>query len=143
MRDHREQGGEIAARGAIGDGRHAHSALPIVGQAQESAGEKRSPACDHRLSRLRLDGIDPGKDLPDDAQAPRRRRTRPSIRACGCRRHAAAPSRDGARSMFEAEMAEQLVLDGDHVRQQQAVGVARPSCSNGDVVDDRARVAWR
>ena len=102
-------------------------------------GEKRAPAGDHRLSRLRLDGIDPGKDLPDDSK--RREdgeRDDPSA-PVGRRGHAAAPPRNGCRPMFEAEMAEQLVLDGDHVRQQQAVGVARPRCSDGDVVDDRAR----
>src|ERR1700722_17586068 len=36
-------------------------------------------------------------------------------------------------------MAKQFVLDGDHVRQQKAVGVTRPRRSNGYVVDDRAR----
>ena len=35
-------------------------------------------------------------------------------------------------------MAKQLVLDRDHVRQEQAVGVARARALDRDVVDDRA-----
>ena len=101
---------------------------------------KSVPARDHRLARLRLGRVDEGQDLPQTISARKtaKETARSRLRASAVTPRSSLCAGRPAARRSRPRCAKQLVLDRDHVGQQQAVGVARARRADRDVVDDGA-----